>query len=422
MNARAESAIAAAARAAREASYVVSVLSTETKNDVLRGIAGVIETNARAILVANTQDMAAARQAKLAESKLQRLELTSKSLEQLAKGLRQVADLPDPVGEVTRERRVPSGLLVKRVRSPLGVIAMIYEARPGVTADAFALCFKAGNACVLKGGREAANSNAALAALVHGVLRQHRIPEAALSLITTSDRDELKELLTLDRFIDLIIPRGGTDLIRFVVEHSTIPTIQHYQGVCHIYVEASADLDMAERVCVTAKTSAPATCNSTECVLVDEMIAEEFVPRLVEAYARTNVEVRGDAEVCRLARNSANVTLATDADWGCEFLDLIVAVRVVQGIDEAISHIHRYSSNHTEAILTRDGESAAKFTSQVQSSCVFVNASTRFNDGFQLGLGAEIGISTSKLHAFGPMGLEELTIQRYVVVGDGQTR
>ncbi len=422
MSTHAQSPIVHAAHAAREASHAVATLETEKKNAVLRAVADAIIAEAGQILAANAEDMAAARSAKLAESKLKRLELTAAGLAQLAAGIRQVADLPDPVGEVTRERQVPSGLTVRRVRSPLGVVAMIYEARPGVTVDAFSLCFKAGNACVLKGGREAAKSNAALAALVHRVLREHGIPEAALTLLATSDRAQLEELLTLDAYIDLVIPRGGTELIRFVVKNSTIPTIQHYQGVCHVFVDASADLDMAERLCVTGKVSAPATCNSTECVLVDAAVAGSFVPRLVAAYSKAGVEVRGDAEVCRLASGAANLKPASDDDWGREFLDLIVAMKVVGGIDDAIAHIRRYGSNHTEAIVTRTEAHAERFTRQVQSSCVLVNASTRFNDGFQLGLGAEIGISTSRLHAYGPMGLEELTIQRYVALGDGQTR
>jgi glutamate-5-semialdehyde dehydrogenase len=334
-------------------------------------------------------------------------------------GLRQVAALPDPVGRVTSEYRVASGLRVQRVRVPLGVILMIYEARPNVTIDAFALCFKAGNACILKGGKDALHSNTALAELVQRLLVGHGVVAEAVSLITSSDREEMREMLQLHGLIDLVIPRGGTELIQFVHEHSRIPMVQHFKGVCHVFVDESADLERAIEICVTAKTSAPAACNALEAVLVHQSIAQRFVPRLVDRLTRDGVEVRGDPHVCALA--AAAVPAETD-DWGREFLDLICAVRVVPDIDAAIEHIQRYGSNHTDAILSASPEHQRLFRERVQSSCVVVNASTRFNDGFQLGLGAEIGISTSKIHAYGPMGLEELTAQRFVVEGDYQTR
>jgi glutamate-5-semialdehyde dehydrogenase len=361
--------------------------------------------------------MVAAERAGLPSAKLRRLELTPAGLARVRAGLEQVAALPDPVGEVTRDRVMPGGLRVRRVRAPLGVVAMIFEARPAVTIDAFALCFKSGNACLLKGGREAAGASRVLAEIARDALTANGCPADAITSLADASRDELRHLLTLDRWIDLVIPRGGTDLIRFVREHSKIPTVQHYQGVCHVFVDESADLDMAERVCVTAKTSAPATCNAAECVLVHERIAPVFAPRLAEAYLRAGVEVRADG-----AAAGPGTIPAREEDWGREFLDMVVAVKIVRDIDGAIEHIARYGSNHTEAILTRDEANAARFTREVQSSCVVVNASTRFNDGFELGLGAEIGISTSKVHAYGPMGLEELTTQRYIVEGDGQTR
>jgi glutamate-5-semialdehyde dehydrogenase len=382
-------------------------------------LASGIDAERGAILHANRADMTAASGAGLALAKLRRLELTDASLTQLIKGLERVIALPDPVGAVTREQVMASGIRVRRVRSPLGVIAMIYEARPGVTVDAFALCFKAGNACILKGGKEASASNRVLARIAHRALAEHGAPASALTLIESADRDELRELLTLDQFIDLVIPRGGKELIRFVKEHSKIPTVQHFEGVCHIFVDESADLASAEHVCATAKTSAPATCNAAECILVHENIAGVFVPQLVGRYQCDGVEVRGDARVCELAPAAKG---ASADDWGREFLDLIVAMRVVSGLDDAIEHVRRYSSNHTEAILTRDEGNAEAFTARVASSCTLVNASTRFNDGFQLGLGAEIGISTSRVHAYGAMGLEELTTQRYIVTGQGQTR
>jgi glutamate-5-semialdehyde dehydrogenase len=355
------------------------------------------------------------------------LELSEQAIEQLARGIEQVAALPDPVGQVTEERTVPSGLRVRRVRMPLGVIAMIYEARPGVTLDAFALCFKSGNAVLLKGGRESMRTNAVLASLACNLLRRHGLPEGAMTDLTPISREQVAELLTLSDLIDLVIPRGGESLIRTVVETSRIPTIQHFKGVCHIYVDRDADASESWakpiNVCVTAKAGAPATCNAAECVLVDEAIAASFAPALVRAMHAAGVQVRCDAASERIARGAGlGVTPASDADFGHEFLDRILALKIVAGVDDALAHIARHTSNHTEAILTQNRATADHFVARVQSSCVLVNASTRFNDGFQLGLGAEIGISTSRLHAYGPMGLEELTTRRFVVVGDHQTR
>lgn len=407
------------ARRARAAAGVVSTLSTDAKNACLRDLAARIEASAATTREANERDLAAARQAGLADSKLRRLALSDTAMRQMAEGLRQVANLPDPVGQVTRESVVPSGLNVRKVRAPIGVILMIYEARPNVTIDAFALCFKSGNVCILKGGREAMHSNQALLQLAAESLRAAGAPLDSVSLLTSSDREEMKRLLQLHQDIDLVIPRGGTELIRFVHEHSRIPTVQHFQGVCHIFVDQSADLSKALDVCTTAKTSAPAACNAAETILVHEQIAEQFVPRLVARYVAESVEVRGDAAVCRL---SPQARAAAPDDFGREFLDLVVAVAVVKDVDAAIAHIRRHGSNHTESILSHDAANCRRFVEQVQSSCTMVNASTRFNDGFQLGLGAEIGISTSKIHAYGPMGLEELTTQRYIVAGEYQTR
>lgn len=416
------------ARAAKAAARELASLSADRKNAVLRTLADLLDRRSSKILAANAEDMNAAQQSGLAEAKLQRLALSAKSLLQLAQGVRQVADLPDPIGQTTRQMAVPSGLNIRKVRAPLGVIAMIYEARPGVTIDAFALCFKAGNACILKGGKEAERSNTLLAELAAEALRAHDAPEAAIASISGSSREETQMLLTLSESIDLVIPRGGVELIRFVHERSRIPTIQHFQGVCHVYVDESADLDIAENICLTGKTSAPATCNALECVLVHKNIADAFVPRMARRYVEAGVEVRGSPLVlalCDGAEPAVAVTLAEPADFGREFLDLVVAMRVVQSLDEAVDHIHAFGSNHTEAIITTDhapGGAAERFVGRVHSSCVLVNASTRFNDGYQLGLGAEIGISTSRIHAYGPMGLEELTTQRWVVIGDGHTR
>lgn len=407
------------ARRVHAAAAEAALLRTNTKNAVLRDLAARIEGDARPVQRANEADLAEARDAGLSDAKLRRLALSDASLPQMCAGLRQVAELPDPVGRITREYTVPSGLLVRKVRSPLGVILMIYEARPSVTVDAFALCFKSGNACLLKGGREAARTNAALAALATAALAAHEVPRDVAGFLTTSDRNVMKELLTLDQYIDLVIPRGGVDLVRFVSEHTRIPVVRHFQGVCHIFVDASANPDSAVEICATAKTSAPATCNAVEAILVHRDIAATFVPKLASRYRHEGVEVRGDPSVCAFAETAVP---ANDDDWGREFLDLTVAVKVVPDIEGAIAHIRRFGSNHTDAILTTTEDHAKLFTDRVCSSCTLVNASTRFNDGFQLGLGAEIGISTSRLHAYGPMGLEELTTQRYVVHGNGQVR
>lgn len=414
-----ESDIEKLAQRARSAAAALAGLSTATKNACLTTMAGLIETNAAAIKEANALDLGAAREAGLGDAKIRRLTLTDAGIKQMADGLSQVAALPDPVGQVTRDAAVPSGIRVRKVRCPIGVIMMIYEARPNVTIDAFALCFKSGNACILKGGREAAHSNRILANLATQALAKHGVSADSVTLLTTSDREEIKALLRLDQYIDLVIPRGGTELIRFVHEHSRIPMVQHFHGVCHIFVDESADLEKAVNICATAKTSGPATCNAVEALLVHEKIATDFVPKLARRLAADGVELRGDETVQKLAPTTV---AATDADWGHEYLDLIVACRVVSDIAAAIEHIRRYGSNHTEAILSTNEAHQRRFVDEVHSSCVLVNASTRFNDGFQLGLGAEIGISTSKIHAYGPMGLEELTTQRYVVQGDWHSR
>lgn len=414
--------IEAIAKAARAASRRLAVLGTAHKDRVLSALAELIDRRRAEILAANAEDVSEARAGGLATSKLQRLGLSEEGIDRLIEGVRQVAALPDPVGLVTREATMASGLRVQKVRAPLGVIAMVYEARPGVTIDAFALCFKAGNACILRGGKEAGRSNAVLAKLARRALEVEGAPDDAVVSISGSTRETLERMLTLSEHIDLVIPRGGRELIEFVRERSTIPTVQHFQGVCHIYVDSRADLGKAVEVCVKAKTSAPATCNAVECVLVHKDIADVFVPMLADRYAAAGVQVRGSPLVQALA---PAVVPASPEDFGKEFLDLIVAMRIVPDLDGAIDHISRYGSNHTDAIMTEDlgpGGAAERFVAQVQSSCVLVNASTRFNDGFQLGLGAEIGISTSRVHAYGPMGLEELTTQRWIVRGDGQSR
>ncbi len=407
------------ARAAREAAATLAATPTERKNAFLNELADALTDATDAILAANQDDLNNADAADIDHAKRKRLVLDAAGIARTAEGLRTIAALPDPVGRITQDATRPNGLRVQRVRCPIGVIAMIYEARPAVTIDAFALCLKSGNAAILKGGKEADRSNAELARIAERTLEQHNLPTASLVQMTATSRDDLKQLLALNDHIDLVIPRGGEPLIRFVAEHSSIPTVQHYHGVCHTFVHRSADPDVAIDIIMNAKTSAPATCNTLECVLIDEPILDRLAPRLAQRCASAGVEIRAD-EAVRVHAPSA--IIAAPDDFGREFLDLILAAAVVANTDAAIRHIERFGSRHTDAIVTNDPEAANVFTSRVQSSCVLVNASTRFNDGFELGLGAEIGISTQRVHAFGPMGLEELTVQRYIVRGDGQIR
>jgi glutamate-5-semialdehyde dehydrogenase len=337
----------------------------------------------------------------------------------MADSLREVALLPDPVGEVSKMWKRPNGLWVGRMRIPLGVIGIIYESRPNVTSDAAGLCLKAGNAVILRGGSEAIQSNLAIAAVLQTVGKKHGIPPAAIQVIPTTSRRAVEEMLLLEETIDLIIPRGGEDLIRFVVAHSKIPVIKHYKGVCHVFVDASADLGMAESICFNAKVQRPGVCNAMEALLVHREIAPQFLPTMAEKFIAAGVELRGCPETRRFL---PSIKAAIKDDWGKEFLDLILAVRVVGRLEEAIDHIIRYGSSHTDSIVTQDYTHAQRFIQEVPSSTVLVNASTRFSDGYQLGLGAEIGISTTKLHAFGPMGVEELTTSKFIVYGSGQIR
>lgn len=412
-------AIRESAERAANASRVVRGLEGSKKDAVLNRLAALIGEHEESILAANAEDMSAARDAGLDGPKLARLELTRAGLETIRQGLHQIAEMTDPVGDVASEWTVENGLNVQKVRTPLGVVAMIYEARPGVTIDAFSLCFKAGNACLLKGGKEAARSNARLVELAKQALAEEGVPESMIELVTTSDREEIKEMLKLVGLIDLVIPRGGTSLIEFVHEHSRVPTVQHFKGVCHAFVHEAADLEKALSICTTGTTSAPATCNSLECVLVDAKVAETFVPMLDAECKKLGIELRCDERSAGLAPSGV---AAGDDDWGYEYLDKVIACRVVDGLDGAVEHIQRFGSDHTDCIVTEDKDASERFCTRVTSSCVLVNASTRFNDGFQLGLGAEIGISTSRIHAYGVMGLQELTIQRYVVRGSGQVR
>jgi glutamate-5-semialdehyde dehydrogenase len=407
------------ARDAKAAGRILATLSSATKDEMLGRMAAALEENIPPLLAANKLDLSAGRTKGLTAAMLDRLALDAKRVHAMAAGLREVAALPDPVGEVTGMWRRPNGLQVGRMRIPLGVIGIVYESRPNVTADAAALCLKSGNAVILRGGSEAIHSNRAIGALLQGVLADLHLPAAALQVVTTTDRDAILALLQCDEEIDLIIPRGGESLIRFVAEHSRIPVIKHYKGVCHVFVDASADFAMAEQIALNAKVQRPGVCNSMETLLIHQDIAEEFIPRIAAALGAAGVEIRGCPRVCALAPEAK---AATEADWAAEYLDLILAVKVVAGLDAALDHINTYTSLHTEAIVTSNYANAQRFIREVNSSTVMVNASTRFADGNQLGLGAEIGISTTKLHSFGPMGLEDLTTRKFIVFGDGQIR
>jgi glutamate-5-semialdehyde dehydrogenase len=404
------------AEAARQAARSVAKASPEQRTRALAAIAGEIEARTEAILAANRADLAAA--SGLSAAMRDRLTLDVGRVAALARAVREISAAPEILGRVERTETRPNGLAIERIRIPLGVIAMIYEARPNVTTDAAALCLKAGNACILRGGREALESNRALAECVRAGLAAAGLPADAVQLMPTTDREAIAELVQLEDLIDLCIPRGGEGLIRYVAEHARVPVIKHYKGVCHIYVHAAADLASAVRIVDNAKRSRPGVCNAVETVLVDRAVAPAFIPQLVAALP--DVELRGDATVRTLG--GERVRAASEDDWYAEYLDLVLAVRVVDDLDAAIAHIEHYGSSHTESILTADRAAAERFLREVDSSTVMVNASTRFADGGELGLGAEIGISTTRLHAYGPMGAEGLTTTKFVVRGAGQIR
>jgi glutamate-5-semialdehyde dehydrogenase len=407
------------AREAKGAARHLGTLSREVKDRIILRVAEILKERQTQIQAANRLDVEAAQTQGHAAAFIDRLTLSDKVIASMIKGLKEVAALPDPVGAVTGMWVRPNGLKVGRQRIPLGVIGFIYESRPNVTVDAAALCLKSGNTVILKGGKEALNSNLALAQVMQDALAEAGVPQAAVQVIPSVAREATLELLKQDELVDLIIPRGGEGLIRFVAEHSRIPVLKHYKGVCHIFVDESADLDMAEEVCFNAKVQRPGVCNAMETMLVHEAAAPGFLPRMIGRFRQAQVELRG----CPRTREiDLQVSPAQEGDWGTEFMDLILAVKVVPDLNAALAHIARYSSNHTEAIITRDYARAQRFLKEVDSSVVLVNASTRFNDGGELGLGAEIGINTSKLHAFGPMGLEELTTTKFIVYGDGQIR
>lgn len=411
--------VRALARGAKDASRRLAVAASERKDAVLLRAARSLRGAAPRIVAANAGDVARAEAAGLSRAMIDRLRLDDARVEAIARSLEEVARLPDPVGSIDGLVRRPNGLLVGRMRVPLGLVAIVYESRPNVTAEAAALCIKSGNACLLRGGSEAAASNGAIAEVIAGALADEGLPREAVSLVGTTDREALGTIVKLSGIVDLLIPRGGEGLIRFCVENATVPVIQHYKGVCHVYVDGDADPAMAESIVVNSKTHRPGVCNALETLLVDRACADTFLPRVCAALRDRGVEIRGDERVRAIVRDAI---AATDADWDAEYLDLIVAIAVVDGIDGALDHVARHGSNHTESIVTKSYDKAQRWLREVDASLVLVNASTRFNDGSELGLGAEMGISTTKLHAYGPMGLEELCARKWIAYGDGQVR
>ena len=404
---------------AKKAAGVMGRCDTAQKNRALTTMAELLEQKADWIFDENRKDLEGARKAGLSSAMVDRLTISEKTIDSMSKGLREVASYEDPIGTMGETRVRPNGLRVSKMRIPLGVIGIIYESRPNVTIDAAGLCLKSGNAVILRGGSEALHSNQALSEIIGQAMEKVGLPASAAQVIPTTDRSAINALLAQEEYVDLIIPRGGEGLIRFVVENSTIPVLKHYKGVCHVYVDDSADLSMAQSICFNAKVQRPGVCNAMETLLVHEHLAQRFLPGMAKQLQAAGVELRGCRKTCAIL---GNITPATDSDWPEEYVDLILAVKVVSNMEEAMVHIERYGSNHTESIVTRDFDRANRFVREVDASAVLVNTSTRFNDGGQLGLGAEIGISTSKLHAYGPMGLGELTTQKFVVLGEGQIR
>ncbi|MDD5454972.1 MAG: glutamate-5-semialdehyde dehydrogenase [Candidatus Ratteibacteria bacterium] len=407
------------AQEAKKASYGLVKASTQDKNKALEKMAVGLLKAKDALIKANKQDLENARKKKLSSAFIDRLTLNEKRIEKIASDIKDVIKLQDPVGAIIKTWQRPNGLLISKKRVPIGVIGIIYESRPNVTSDAATLCLKAGNAVILRGGSESFNSNKKIVEIFRAALKGMAIPEEAIQFVSTTNRQAVDELLKLNDYIDLIIPRGGEELIRKVTENSRIPVIKHYKGVCHVYVDRFADIDMAINICFNAKVQRPGVCNAMETMLVDEKIAKKFLPLMIEKFKSAGVEIRGDAKTRKIV---VDIKSATEADWYAEYLALILAVKIVSGVDEAIEHINKYGTHLSDSIITENKSNACKFLNEVDSATVYVNASTRFTDGGEFGLGAEIGISTDKIHARGPMGLEELTTYKYVVVGNGQVR
>lgn len=408
------------AEKAKAASYVIANADTQQKNQALYAIAQLLRENEDQLIAANQKDMQSAQEKGLDAALLDRLQLSSKTVSSMAEGLEQIAALPDPVGEMTDFAYRPSGIQIGKMRVPLGVIGIIYESRPNVTADAAALCLKAGNACILRGGSEAIHSNMAIVQLIHQGLQMFRLPENIVSFVEHTDREGVGSMLKLTGLIDVIVPRGGKGLVKRISEEARVPVIKHLDGVCHVYIDEYADMEKARQVAINAKTSRYGTCNTMETLLVHQAVAAKILPVLAQDYQEKQVELRGDEQVCALLGNS--VIPASEEDWYTEYLAPILSIRIVANMNEAIDHINHYGSHHTDSIMTENYTLARQFLRAVDSSSVMVNASTRFADGFEYGLGAEIGISTDKIHARGPVGLEGLTGQKWIVLGDGQIR
>jgi glutamate-5-semialdehyde dehydrogenase len=408
-------------RKAKTAAALLAECSTAEKNKALRAMASGLIRRQKEILSANAKDLAAARRGGISGALLDRLTLNPKRIAEMAQGLRELAALPDPVGGVIARWKRPNGLAISKVRVPIGVIGIVYEARPNVTADCAGLCLKSGNAVILRGGSEAIHSNRAIFTVLDAAARKAGLPAGAISLVWSTDRKSVDELLEAVGWVDLVIPRGGEGLIRTVVAKAKVPVIKQYQGICHTFVDASADLKMAEDISFNAKVQRPGVCNAMETLLVHRAAAKKFLPAMARRYRAAGVELRGDAETRKILKG-VSVKAASEKDWDTEYLDLILSIRVVKSLDEALDHIRRHGSHHSEAIVTRSKQNAERFLSGIDAACLYWNASTRFTDGGQFGLGAEIGVSTDKLHARGPMGLEELTTYQYRIRGSGQVR
>lgn len=407
---------------AKEVKQQIAVLSTVQKNQALSAVADKLVEKQKKLIDANSIDMENGRKNQMPEGLLDRLLLTEARIAQMAEGLRQVVSLEDPVGEVISMKKRPNELMIGKKRVPLGVIGIIYESRPNVTADAFGLCFKTGNVVILRGGKDAIHSNQAIVECIQEALAEQDLPKEAISLITDTSHETAREFMHMNRYVDVLIPRGGAGLIRTVVENATIPVIETGTGNCHIYVDESADFQMACDIIINAKTQRIGVCNACESLLVHQNIVDEFIPVLEKRLAEKNVEIHADETIQKLSIAGANVIPATEEDWGTEYLDYKISAKTVASVDEAIAHINRYNTGHSEAIITNNYANAEKFLNEVDAAAVYVNASTRFTDGFEFGFGAEIGISTQKLHARGPMGLEALTSTKYIIYGNGQIR
>lgn len=404
---------------AKDAAAVLAKVSSEQKNKALLEAAKALRQSADTILAANAQDLKRGRENGMSEALLDRLMVNPARIDAMAEGLEQIVTLDDPIGEILSMKKRPNGLMIGQMRVPFGVIGIIYESRPNVTADAFGLCFKTGNAVILRGGSDAISSNTAIAEILRNALVSAGIPKDSIQLVTDTSHETAREMMRLNRYIDVLIPRGGARLIRTVVENSTVPVIETGTGNCHVYVDEFADLDMAVNIIVNAKTQRLGTCNTCESLVVHSKVAEEVIPKIAKALFEKDVEIRGDEEARKLV---PQIHEASEEDWGREYLDRIISLKVVDSVDEAIAHINRYNTGHSEAIVTKDYEHAQQFLREVDAAAVYVNASTRFTDGFEFGFGAEIGISTQKLHARGPMGLLALTSTKYIIYGDGQIR